>query len=59
MGVLGETEPQLGQPPDPGEHDGVSDPENDDYRRLCTVAFGKPLTLPEPFAFDLDTTDLL
>lgn len=36
-----------------------SDPENDDYRRLRTVAFGKPLTLPQPFAFDLDTTDFL
>ncbi|GCB49881.1 hypothetical protein SNL152K_7224 [Streptomyces sp. NL15-2K] len=36
-----------------------SDPENDDYGRLCSLAFGKPLTLPEPFAFDLDTSDFL
>jgi Uma2 family endonuclease len=36
-----------------------SDPENDDYRQLCTLPFGKPLTLPEPLAFDLDTTDFL
>ncbi|GHD83740.1 Uma2 family endonuclease [Streptomyces naganishii] len=36
-----------------------SQPENDDYRRLCTLPFGKPLTLPEPFAFDLETADFL
>lgn len=24
-----------------------------------TVPFGKPLALPEPFAFDLDTADFL
>ncbi|MEU2272335.1 Uma2 family endonuclease [Streptomyces olindensis] len=36
-----------------------SEPEHDDYRRLSTAAFGKPLALPEPFAFDLDTADLL
>jgi Uma2 family endonuclease len=36
-----------------------SDPENDDYGRLCTLALGKRLTLPEPFAFDLDTSDFL
>ncbi|NUR02430.1 MAG: Uma2 family endonuclease [Streptomyces sp.] len=36
-----------------------SDPESDDYREVCAVAFGKSLTLPEPFAFDLDTTDFL
>ncbi|MFI6929357.1 Uma2 family endonuclease [Streptomyces sp. NPDC050287] len=36
-----------------------SDPENDDYRQLCTLPFGKQLALPEPFAFDLDTTDFL
>ncbi|MFI7399673.1 Uma2 family endonuclease [Streptomyces sp. NPDC049541] len=36
-----------------------SDPEKDDYRELCTRPFGKPLTLPAPFAFDLDTTDFL
>ncbi|MGW0471259.1 hypothetical protein [Streptomyces coeruleorubidus] len=36
-----------------------SEPEKGDYRRLGTAAFGRPLTLPEPFAFDLDTTDFL
>ena len=36
-----------------------SDPERDDYRQLCTLAFGKPLSLPDPFAFELDTTDFL
>lgn len=36
-----------------------SDPEKDNYRELCTRPFGKPLTLPAPFAFDLDTADFL
>ena len=36
-----------------------SDPEKDDYRELCTRPFGKPLTLPAPFSFDLETTDFL
>ena len=36
-----------------------SDPENADYRQHCTLPFGKPLALPEPFAFDLDTADFL
>jgi Uma2 family endonuclease len=36
-----------------------SDPEKDDYRQHCTLPFGKPLALPEPFAFELDTTDFL
>ncbi|MFH8494910.1 Uma2 family endonuclease [Streptomyces coeruleorubidus] len=36
-----------------------SEPEKGDYRRLGTAAFGRPLTLPEPFAFGLDTTDFL
>lgn len=36
-----------------------SDPGHDDYRQHCTVALGKPLTLPAPFAFDLDTTGFL
>lgn len=35
-----------------------SDPENGDYRQLTTLPFGKPLTLPEPFGFDLETADL-
>jgi Uma2 family endonuclease len=36
-----------------------SDPEKDDYRELCTRPFGKPLALPAPFAFDLETADFL
>ncbi|MFJ8541951.1 Uma2 family endonuclease [Streptomyces sp. NPDC093586] len=35
------------------------DPGHDDYRQHCTVDFGKPLTLPAPFSFDLDTADFL
>ncbi|MFV0136297.1 Uma2 family endonuclease [Streptomyces sp. HMX87] len=34
-------------------------PEKDDYREHCTRPFGKPLALPEPFGFDLDTADFL
>lgn len=36
-----------------------SDPEKDEYRERCTRPFGKPIALPEPFAFDLDTGDFL
>ncbi|MFD1659909.1 Uma2 family endonuclease [Streptomyces caeni] len=36
-----------------------SAPEREDYRQHCTLPFGKPLTLPEPFAFELDTADFL
>ncbi|WP_217163932.1 Uma2 family endonuclease [Streptomyces sp. AC512_CC834] len=36
-----------------------STPEKDDYREHRTSPFGKPLTLPAPFSFDLDTTDFL
>ncbi|MCT9079281.1 Uma2 family endonuclease [Streptomyces fulvoviolaceus] len=36
-----------------------SDPERDDYREQCTRPLGKPLTLPEPFAFELETADFL
>ncbi|WP_344046875.1 Uma2 family endonuclease [Streptomyces thermoalcalitolerans] len=36
-----------------------SEPENDDYLELCTRPFGKSLTLPEPFSFDLETADFL
>ncbi|MFF8398368.1 Uma2 family endonuclease [Streptomyces sp. NPDC016172] len=36
-----------------------SEPKDDDYREHCARPFGKPVTLPEPFAFDLDTADLL
>ncbi|MFI6434149.1 Uma2 family endonuclease [Streptomyces sp. NPDC050759] len=36
-----------------------SDPEKDDYREHCTRPFGKPLALPDPFSFDLETADFL
>lgn len=36
-----------------------SDPESGDYQELRAVAFGKPLALPQPFAFELDTADFL
>ncbi|MFF4208113.1 Uma2 family endonuclease [Streptomyces sp. NPDC001796] len=36
-----------------------SDPEKDDYREQRTRPLGKPLALPEPFAFELDTGDFL
>ncbi|MCN9239856.1 Uma2 family endonuclease [Streptomyces sp. RY43-2] len=36
-----------------------SDPRGDDYRQHSTLPFGKSLALPEPFAFDLETTDFL
>jgi Uma2 family endonuclease len=35
------------------------DPDKDDYREHCTRPFGKPVTLPEPFSFELDTADFL
>lgn len=34
------------------------DPAIDDYAEVHSTAFGKPLPLPEPFAFDLETSDL-
>ncbi|MFE1750132.1 Uma2 family endonuclease [Streptomyces anandii] len=36
-----------------------SEPRGDEYRELCMRPFGKSLTLPEPFAFDLETADFL
>ncbi|MGX1673018.1 Uma2 family endonuclease [Streptomyces sp. NPDC055400] len=36
-----------------------SDPENGDYRQSCTMPFGKAIALPEPFAFDLETSDFV
>ncbi|MFF1482226.1 Uma2 family endonuclease [Streptomyces sp. NPDC058301] len=36
-----------------------SEPERDDYRQLCGIPFGKSLTLPEPFGFDLDTAEFV
>ncbi|MFF1306275.1 Uma2 family endonuclease [Streptomyces sp. NPDC058307] len=35
------------------------EPEKDDYREHCTRPFGKSLTLPDPFSFDLETADFL
>lgn len=34
------------------------EPEGEDYSQRCSVSFGKSLTLPEPFAFDLETAAL-
>lgn len=34
-------------------------PEGDEYTEVHLAPFGKPLTLPEPFAFELDTTPFL
>ncbi len=34
-----------------------SDPGGDDYRRHPTIPYGKPLPIPEPLAFDLETAD--
>lgn len=36
-----------------------SEPVRDDYAETHSVPFGKSLPLPEPFAFDLDTSGLL
>ncbi|WP_171110882.1 MULTISPECIES: Uma2 family endonuclease [unclassified Streptomyces] len=36
-----------------------SAPEKGDYREHCTRPFGKPIALPEPFAFELDTAEFL
>ncbi|WP_328678516.1 Uma2 family endonuclease [Streptomyces sp. NBC_00322] len=36
-----------------------SEPEGDDYGQRCSLSFGKSLTLPEPFAFDLETAALV
>lgn len=35
------------------------EPQDGDYRELHTRPFGKPIPLPAPFSFDLDTTDFL
>lgn len=34
------------------------EPEGEDYSQRCSVSFGKSLTLPESFAFDLETAAL-
>ncbi|MEV0690352.1 Uma2 family endonuclease [Streptomyces sp. NPDC050388] len=36
-----------------------STPEGDEYREQCTRPLGKPLPLPDPLDFDLDTADFL
>ncbi|WP_079166647.1 Uma2 family endonuclease [Streptomyces oceani] len=36
-----------------------SDPSSSDYRDVRTLPFGKPLPLPEPFAFELDTSEFV
>ncbi|MFC5674490.1 Uma2 family endonuclease [Streptomyces incanus] len=36
-----------------------STPGRDDYHEQCTRPLGKPLPLPDPFTFDLDTADFL
>ncbi|QTA31660.1 Uma2 family endonuclease [Streptomyces sp. CA-256286] len=43
--------------PDAGSVTLFSDPEDADYRQHLTIPYGKPLPLPEPFAFDLETGD--
>lgn len=34
-----------------------SEPEDDDYHKVVWVPIGKPLELPEPFEFELDTSE--
>lgn len=36
-----------------------SDPENGEFRESRAVPFGRALSLPEPFAFDLETAEFL
>ncbi|MGW0701298.1 Uma2 family endonuclease [Streptomyces sp. NPDC002867] len=36
-----------------------SEPEDGDYRQHNLAPFGKPLPLPEPFGFDLETAEFL
>lgn len=35
----------------------LSEPDGDDYSQALSRSFGKPVPLPEPFAFDLETSD--
>lgn len=47
---------------DPHDEDGpavtlFTDPADGAYRKACRVAFGQPITLDEPFAIELDTSD--
>ncbi|MCX4667591.1 Uma2 family endonuclease [Streptomyces sp. NBC_01381] len=34
-----------------------SEAEGDDYRQHCTLPFGKAVALPEPFGFELETSE--
>ncbi|WP_423509465.1 Uma2 family endonuclease [Streptomyces xinghaiensis] len=36
-----------------------SEPGEGDYRQVCTVPYGKEITLPAPFSFDLETGDFV
>ncbi|MFB4314451.1 Uma2 family endonuclease [Actinomadura sp. 21ATH] len=36
-----------------------SEPERDDYHQAVWAPYGKPLTLPEPFDFELDTSEFV
>lgn len=36
-----------------------SEPSVDDYKEIFAVSFGKSLPLPEPFGFELETSDFL
>ncbi|MEV8015312.1 Uma2 family endonuclease [Streptomyces sp. NPDC086554] len=36
-----------------------SEAEGDDYRQLCTLPFGKAVALPEPFGFELETSEFV
>ncbi|WKX71273.1 Uma2 family endonuclease [Streptomyces sp. XD-27] len=37
----------------------LSEPASEDYTEVHSAAFGKTITLPEPFAFELDTADFV
>lgn len=36
-----------------------SEAEGDDYRQHCTIPFGKTVALPEPFGFELETSEFV
>lgn len=36
-----------------------SEAEGDDYRQHCTLPFGKAVALPEPFGFELETSEFV
>ncbi|KUJ65713.1 hypothetical protein ACZ90_44315 [Streptomyces albus subsp. albus] len=37
----------------------LSEPVSEDYTEVHSAAFGKPITLPEPFGFELETVDFV